>query len=122
MLREMQWELVKWECAPVAPPSGDLGNWDGKTEKGMGGKGAVCRNLQAVAKMGFIPRKGALGAGGTQRKKGSWLDLGERKGGMSQRGEFRTQNTGSGAVVLTKRSKFAISHSSLSMDTFSCHG
>lgn len=29
---------------------------------------------------------------------------------MSQRGEFRTQNTGSGAVVLTKGSTFAISY------------
>lgn len=35
---------------------------------------------------------------------------------MSQRGEFRTQNTGSGAVVLTKGNKFAISHWCLSMD------
>lgn len=93
-----------------------------RVKRGWGDKGTVCRNLQAVAKMGFIPRKGALGASGTQRKKGSWLDLGERKGGMSQRGEFRTQNTGSGAVVLTKGSKFAISHRCLSMDIFSCHG
>lgn len=43
-----------------------------------------------------------------QAERGSWLDLGQRGGGMS-RGEFRTQNTGSGAVVLTKGTEFAIS-------------
>lgn len=35
-----------------------------RVKRGVG-KGSGCRSLQAVAKMGFIPRKGARGASGT---------------------------------------------------------
>lgn len=59
MLRERQWELVKWGCAPVRPPA--LVTWGTgmAREKRGAGQGSGCRSLQAVAKKGFIPRKGA---------------------------------------------------------------
>lgn len=52
-----------------------------------------------------------------QKKKGSWLDL----GGISQRGEFRTQNIGLGQwFSLAKGSNLAISHPCQSVDIFGC--
>lgn len=46
-------------CSSQAPCTGDLGNWDGKSEEGMG-KGLGCRSSQAIAKVSFVSKKGAL--------------------------------------------------------------
>lgn len=49
---------MKSGCAPVRPPARvTWGNGMARAKRGAG-KGSVCRSLQAVAKMGFIPRKG----------------------------------------------------------------